>query len=270
MKVAGWSGFQHYLKRRPPWIKLHRTLLDNPEFMRLPVASKALAPLVWLLASESANAGELPPISDISWRLRMQESEVIAALIPLVSGGFIEDASNTLAACLQDALPERERETETEGEREPPISPTLTATNERTETALLKANGPVSPSEASEIDSIDEELRSEERRFMKLCGEIREAGDEVQAVIDSLPRPATRSPFNASRMLTTGLSGVPRTRSGVTVLRLLCDALEARQRAQTAPYVSDNNRRTFDAADRVLARLQAKRDGKPIPREIEG
>ena len=47
-----WDDFQHYKERRPVWIKLHKNLLDDYEFHCLPVASKALAPLLWLLASE--------------------------------------------------------------------------------------------------------------------------------------------------------------------------------------------------------------------------
>lgn len=259
MKVAGWSAFQHYLKRRPPWIKLHRTLLDNPEFMRLPTASKALAPLVWLLASESANAGELPPISDISWRLRMQESEVIAALIPLVSGGFIEDASNTLAACVQDALPERERETETEGEREPPISPTRTATDERTATDSLKANGPTD----AEIDAIREEHAIEESRLTGNLVALRDSSEDLQTVLDSIAEKG-RKPYSAYGWLRNGRSGVPQTAAGVTVLRLLNGALEARQRAQAAPYVSDKNRISFDSIDRVLGTGAFSEARKPI------
>ena len=54
MKITprNWARFQHYNTRRPPWIKLHRGLLDDYQFHTLPLASKALAPLLWLLASE--------------------------------------------------------------------------------------------------------------------------------------------------------------------------------------------------------------------------
>jgi hypothetical protein len=47
-----WKSFQHYKDRAPPWIKLHKTLLDDFKFSRLPLASRALAPCIWLLASE--------------------------------------------------------------------------------------------------------------------------------------------------------------------------------------------------------------------------
>jgi hypothetical protein len=29
LRVKNWSEFQHYKDRNPPWIKLHRTLLDH-------------------------------------------------------------------------------------------------------------------------------------------------------------------------------------------------------------------------------------------------
>lgn len=53
LHIKNWSEFQHYKDRNPPWIKLHRALLDNYEFSRLPDASKAHLMLIWLLASQS-------------------------------------------------------------------------------------------------------------------------------------------------------------------------------------------------------------------------
>ena len=44
MKPKNWSHFQHYKDRCPPWIKLHKELLNDRAFMTLPTASKALAP----------------------------------------------------------------------------------------------------------------------------------------------------------------------------------------------------------------------------------
>ncbi|MGA7803826.1 hypothetical protein [Bradyrhizobium sp.] len=46
-----WQSLQSCKDRAPPWIKLHRALLDDFEFHRLPVASRALAPMLWLLAA---------------------------------------------------------------------------------------------------------------------------------------------------------------------------------------------------------------------------
>lgn len=122
MKIVAknWSSFQHYKDRSPPWVRLHRALLDDYEFHCLPVASRALAPMLWLLASEykdpSAGIVDADP-KRLSFRLRMSEQDVALALKPLIDAGFFiadADASGLLAQCLRDAVPETETETETE------------------------------------------------------------------------------------------------------------------------------------------------------------
>jgi hypothetical protein len=55
ISVNGWSKFQHYKNRTPPWLKLHRDLLNNYQFRDLPDASKAHLVLIWLLASQLDN-----------------------------------------------------------------------------------------------------------------------------------------------------------------------------------------------------------------------
>lgn len=52
LTVKNWEHFQHYGKRNPPWIKLHRALLDDYEFCQLPDASKCHLILIWLYASQ--------------------------------------------------------------------------------------------------------------------------------------------------------------------------------------------------------------------------
>lgn len=117
-----WSKFQHYKKRRPPWIKLHRDLLDDHVFNCLPDASKALAPMLWLIASERLD-GVIPlSIDALAFRLHMDSNALAAALKPLISAGYFEDASNVLADCKQDAsnmlAPETETETEDRGQKD--------------------------------------------------------------------------------------------------------------------------------------------------------
>ena len=117
--VKSWLDFQHYKDRSPPWIKLHKSLLDNYEFQCLPVASRALAPMLWLLASES-NDGEIPSdMKKIAFRLRMTEKEVVEAMKPLIDAGFLVVDSCLLADCYQGATSETEVETEAEKEKRP-------------------------------------------------------------------------------------------------------------------------------------------------------
>jgi hypothetical protein len=114
IRVKNWKDFQHYKDRSPPWIKLHKGLLDNYEYQCLPVASRALAPMIWLLASESDDGSIDPDPKKIAFRLRMTEKEVIEALKPLIDAGFVIVDSDVLADCKQHAMPETETETETE------------------------------------------------------------------------------------------------------------------------------------------------------------
>jgi len=116
-----WTKFQHYKDRNPPWIKLHRDLLIDKTFMRLPTASKALAPLLWLLASESIDGIFDADFDQLEFRLRFTEKELTSGLKPLIEHGFFIDASTMLSASLQDAIPETETETEKRQIFVPPI-----------------------------------------------------------------------------------------------------------------------------------------------------
>ncbi len=112
-----WSDFQHYKDRSPAWIKLHKRLLDDYEFQCLPVASRALAPMLWLLASEYENGVIEASADKLAFRIRMRPDEFSDALKPLIKNGFFileQDASEPLAERYQNSIPEKERETETQ------------------------------------------------------------------------------------------------------------------------------------------------------------
>lgn len=132
LTVKNWSEFQHYRDRKPAWIKLHRELLDNYEWHRLPDASRALAPMLWLLASESDDGTITGEVDEIAFRLRTSAEKVVAALNPLISAGFFlleQSASAALATSEQTAISESEIEeqdkTEEETEKRVPIVSTL-------------------------------------------------------------------------------------------------------------------------------------------------
>lgn len=121
-----WSTFQHYKDRSPAWIKLHRGLLDDFAYSRLPVASKALAPLLWLLASEY-EGGVIPStFEEIAFRLRMTEEELTEAINPLIEAKFFSQDSKPLARRKQPAGLEKEREVEKEKEHCPVAKATRT------------------------------------------------------------------------------------------------------------------------------------------------
>ena len=116
LKPRNWAVFQHYKDRSPPWIKLHRDLLTDRAFMCLPIASKAIAPMLWLLASESKNGIFDGSLEELQFRLHISKSEYDTGIKSLIDKGFFEIVSGMLASCNQDAIPETETETETDKE----------------------------------------------------------------------------------------------------------------------------------------------------------
>lgn len=112
-RVKNWAEFQHYDKRTPPWIKLHRQLLDDRQWASLSDGASKMLVECWLVASQGKTPGEIVENDEgISWRLRRPLSKTVAYLQELVAAGFIErceqDASELLASCKQDAMLETE------------------------------------------------------------------------------------------------------------------------------------------------------------------
>ncbi len=116
MRIKNWKSYQHYTKRSPPWIKLHRTILNDKEIHNLPGdAFKTLVGL-WLIASETSGDGTIPDSDSLAFRLRIPR-KVVEDHITLLNHWLESDASIELAGCKQDATPE-ERRGETEAKTE--------------------------------------------------------------------------------------------------------------------------------------------------------
>ena len=87
LKPKNWDKFQHYKDRSPPWIKLHRDLLDNRNYWNLsPVAAKYL-PLIWLISSEKD--GVIPDNDDLAFRLRIGVPEAKEIVEELTTSQFL-------------------------------------------------------------------------------------------------------------------------------------------------------------------------------------
>jgi hypothetical protein len=84
--------------------------------MRLPIASKAIAPMLWLLASESKDGVFDGSLDELVFRLHITEKEYQSGVKPLIDNNFFSVVSGVLAERLHDAIPERETETEVETE----------------------------------------------------------------------------------------------------------------------------------------------------------
>lgn len=114
--VRGWTKFQHYKDRNPPWIKLATDTFQNYEFSCLPDASKLLAICIWTLAARSKDGSFPADFEYIKRQCNLGPTVCRENLQVLVNKGFVEDRSNLLASCKQSAIPEGEKEGETEGE----------------------------------------------------------------------------------------------------------------------------------------------------------
>jgi hypothetical protein len=112
LQPKNWAVFQHYKDRCPPWIKLHRDLLNDRAYMRLPIASKAIAPMLWLLASESKDGVFDGSLDELVFRLHITPKEYQDGVKPLIDNDFFILVSGVLAERKQDAIPETEGETE--------------------------------------------------------------------------------------------------------------------------------------------------------------
>jgi hypothetical protein len=115
LRVKKWEEFQHYKDRNPPWIKLHRGILDDYEFSCLQDASKAHLMLIWVFASQ--NGGKIP--EDANFLQRKLGLAKPPDLEILINHGFLireQVASNALAESEQDdsklRLEKRREETE--------------------------------------------------------------------------------------------------------------------------------------------------------------
>lgn len=84
LEIKNWATFQHYGKRNPPWIKLHRAILDDYAFCSLPDVTKGHLMLLWLYASQ--NNGNVPhDVPFLERKLSISNLDIEA----LIEAGFL-------------------------------------------------------------------------------------------------------------------------------------------------------------------------------------
>lgn len=103
--MKDWSSFQSYKDRNPPWIRLHKRLLDNFKFQSMSVQARALLPMLWLMASEDKNpsSGMLRiGYEEITFRLRGDILEIKQTIEEIIRAGFIERTDQEQGALFPD------------------------------------------------------------------------------------------------------------------------------------------------------------------------
>lgn len=113
-RIKNWEQHQHFKDRTPPWIKLHRELLNDPDWFSLSGDDAKALIMLWLIASEDKTMqGMLPDVRTIAFRLRKTEKETNQQLTRLQSFLYQDDIS-VISERYQVDAPETETETETE------------------------------------------------------------------------------------------------------------------------------------------------------------
>jgi len=116
LKIRNWEKWQSYRADRgqPPWIKIHRCVMRNPEWVALTDAQRGHLVAIWLLAAD--HDGVIPASPAIIRKLCYLDDEPDLKL--LMGHGFIEPDANVTPDRRQHDVPETETEAETEAETE--------------------------------------------------------------------------------------------------------------------------------------------------------
>ena len=121
--IKDFSKFQHFKDRTPPWVKLYRDILDDPDWHELPPEAAKVLVMLWVIASEDdTKRGMLPEVKKLAFRLRITEKN-LRIILSQLSHWLIQDDIDVISDGYQLDAPERAgEETETETETDAPKS----------------------------------------------------------------------------------------------------------------------------------------------------
>lgn len=118
--VNNWGKWQTYRKDRgtPPWIKIHRRIMSNPDWVVLSDAEKGQLVSIWIVAADKN--GEIPGDQRILKKICLLDEEPdlprFTELGFLTTFGCQDDATVTPSGCHNDAPEERRGEKRREEE----------------------------------------------------------------------------------------------------------------------------------------------------------
>lgn len=202
IEIKDWKKFQHFKDRRPPWIKLYRELLDDPDWHALAAEDAKILVMLWLVASE--NYGTLPDTRKLAFRLRLPLL-VIDQTLARLSHWLILDDIMLASRRYQDDTPEGETETETETEGETDSVAIATA-------AIAAPCPPIFTDSKHELwgDGIPAlvSLGIPETRARPMVGRwLRQTGDNADEVLGAIRRAVTTRVIDPIPWITRALGG---------------------------------------------------------------
>jgi hypothetical protein len=92
-RVRNWDKFQHYKKRRPPWVKFYVDLLDDEELQAMPIESRLIYCLLLLVAAQKDNRFPVNPVW-LAEELALPLAQVRKGLPPLLASGHLENGAS--------------------------------------------------------------------------------------------------------------------------------------------------------------------------------
>lgn len=120
IQIKNWDKYQSYKDRRPPWIRFHRTILDDYHFQMMNDSCRALLPMLWLLACENDDptSGMIEIANEeIAFRLRQKLDKMEATINQLEVAGFIT-RNGIVTESLRNRYETVPPETEVRGQRQ--------------------------------------------------------------------------------------------------------------------------------------------------------
>lgn len=130
IKVKGWDKWQSFRKDRgtPPWIKLHRNLMSNPEWAQLSDTEKGQLVSIWIIAADKNGSISSDPgiIRKICQLDEVPNINKFIELDFLISDGCQDDANMTTKSQPDDA-PEERRGEESREEKSKDIVTSVTS-----------------------------------------------------------------------------------------------------------------------------------------------
>ena len=175
-RVKNWNRFQHFKDRRPPWIKLCRDLLDDPDWHELSGDEAKALVMIWLVASE--NDGNLPDNRKLAFRLRIDERQVETLLKYLSHWLDLDDSEAMSSPHRSDA---RESAGETERDNSAP-------SDKRTSHVALVEENPEVPLAVHEIGRWRSVLQSDGKLSDTEPDHAAEAGQNTVRITPGTPQ----------------------------------------------------------------------------------
>lgn len=100
LRIRNWGKWQSYRSDRgqPPWIKLHKCVMRNSEWVGMTDAQRGRLVAIWLLAAD--HDGVIPASKDVIRKLCFMDDEPDIELF--IELGFIENGDNVTSDWRQD------------------------------------------------------------------------------------------------------------------------------------------------------------------------